>query len=539
MRARALWVVLLCAAAAHAARILAVLPTNTKSHHAMYGRIIEALAKRDHHLTIITHFPMRNPPANVEEISLAGTIPEIVNNLTSQQNSFKPAFVRNLETIMKECVHSCDVVSRTPAVKALINSTRTFDLVIVEVFGTECFLPLGERFQAPVVGLLSSVPLPWVNDQLGNPDGTTYIPSYMVGYGQRMNLWERFTNTFAVILAKFLYKYKSQVPSQVIADRLFGTDTKLDLLAQNYSLVLSNSHFSINEVRPLVPAMVEVGGLHLDNTQKLPAKLKRLLDQSNDGFIYWSFGSMSRIETMPSHKLSQIFSAISGLPQTVLIKMNPANLPGNLTVPENVYTMDWIPQYKTLCHPNIKLFISHGGLLGTQEAVACGVPMLTIPLYADQALNGRAMSDRGVARTLSFDESGADAWREALRDLLNDARYKENALKLRDKFLDRPMPPLETGVYWIEYILRHKGASHLRSPALDLSTTQYLLLDVALLSIAITAMTIYILHKLFRYLCTRCVRWWPKEKVVFEKRFFRRNISLFHCFLWIYKIKTN
>lgn len=100
------------------------------------------------------------------------------------------------------------------------------------------------------------------------------------------------------------------------------------------------------------------------------------------------------------------------------------------------------------------------------------------------------------------------------------------------------MPPLETGVYWIEYVLRHKGAAHMRSPALDLTYSQYLLLDVIAFSTAITSMTIFILHKLFRYLCTRCIRWWPKD-IVLDKGLLRRNISLFHCFLWIYKIKTN
>ncbi|XP_026489750.1 UDP-glucosyltransferase 2-like [Vanessa tameamea] len=538
MSARMLWLVLVCASVAHAARILAVLPTNTKSHYAMYGRLIDALARKNHQLTVITHFTMKNPPTNVEEINLAGTIPEITNNLTKQHTSLKPDAVRNLEQIMKECVHACEVVSQNPAVKALVNSSKTFDLVIVEVFGSECFLPFGTRFKAPVVGLLSSVPLPWVNEQLGNPEGTSYIPAYMLGFGQSMNLWERFVNTIAVIYSKINYKNKSQQPSQIIADRLFGPGPKLETLAQNYSLVLANSHFSINEVRPLVPALIEVGGLHLDNSQVLPKELKRLLDNSHEGVIYWSFGSMSRIETIPSKKLAQIFTAISELSQTVLVRMDRQLLARNLTVPDNVYTMDWIPQYKTLCHPNVKLFISHGGLLGTQEAVACGVPTLMVPLYADQALNGRAMSDRGVARIISLKDSCTDTWRETFYDLLTDIRYKENALKLRDIFLDRPLPPLETGIYWIEYVLRHRGAGHLRSPALDLSYTQYLLLDVLALSIAITSLAIYILHKLFRYLCTRCIRWWPKD-IVLEKRLFRRNISLFHCFLWIYKVKTN
>ncbi|XP_026734656.1 UDP-glucuronosyltransferase 1-7C-like [Trichoplusia ni] len=539
MRARLLCLVFLLAASARAARLLAVLPTNTKSHHAMYGRLLEALAWRDHQLTVITHFPMKNPLPNVQQISLAGTIPEITNNLTKQHNSIKPDFITNLEQIMKECVHACETVSRVPAVKALFNSTEAFDLIIVEVFGSDCFLPLGKKYGAPVVGFLSSVPLPWVNEQLGNPEATAYVPSYMVGYGQRMTLWERFANTMAVIAAKLLYTYKSQIPSQVIADRLFGPGPKLESLAQNYSLVLSNSHFSINEVRPLVPALVEVGGLHLEDSPVLPRDMQKLLDAATEGVIYWSFGSMSRIETIPTDTLSKIFDVLSELPQTVLIKMDRRMLAQNITVPENVYTMDWIPQHATLCHPNVKLFISHGGLLGTQEAVACAVPMLMVPLYADQALNARSMADRGVAEIIKLKETDKDTWRTHLRALLTDPQYKTNAIELRNIFLDRPMKPLDMGVYWIEYVLRHKGAQHLRSPALDLSLPQYLLLDVIALSTAMALLTIFILHKLFRYLCTRCIKWWPKEKLVFEKRLLKRNISFFLCILWKYKVKPN
>lgn len=74
-------------------------------------------------------------------------------------------------------------------------------------------------------------------------------------------------------------------------------------------------------------------------------------------------------------------------------------------------------------HPNVKLFISHGGLLGTQEAVACGVPMLMVPLYADQALNARAMADRGVAQIVTLKNTDKDTWRRKLRVLLTDQRY--------------------------------------------------------------------------------------------------------------------
>lgn len=101
------------------------------------------------------------------------------------------------------------------------------------------------------------------------------------------------------------------------------------------------------------------------------------------------------------------------------------------------------------------------------------------------------------------------------------------------------MEPVDLGVYWIEYVLRHKGATHLRSPALELSNTQYLLIDIVALSIVATVATIFILYMLFRCLCTRCIKWWPKEKLMFEKRLFRKNISLILCLLWRHKLKPN
>lgn len=50
---------------------------------------------------------------------------------------------------------------------------------------------------------------------------------------------------------------------------------------------------------------------------------------------------------------------------------------------------------------------------------------------------------------------------------------------------DQRTTPLETGVYWTEYVLRHKGAAHLASPGRDLTWYQYYMYDVALFFVAI------------------------------------------------------
>lgn len=66
---------------------------------------------------------------------------------------------------------------------------------------------------------------------------------------------------------------------------------------------------------------------------------------------------------------------------------------------------------------------------------------------------------------------------------------------------DQPQKPLERAVYWVEYVLRHKGAYHLRSSALDLAWYQYLLLDVVaflgVITLVSLAITFLVVRKLF------------------------------------------
>ena len=43
---------------------------------------------------------------------------------------------------------------------------------------------------------------------------------------------------------------------------------------------------------------------------------------------------------------------------------------------------------------------------------------------------------------------------------------------------DRPLKPVDSALYWIEYVIRHQGAPHLRYPGADLNWFQRNLLDV-------------------------------------------------------------
>ena len=75
--------------------------------------------------------------------------------------------------------------------------------------------------------------------------------------------------------------------------------------------------------------------------------------------------------------------------------------------------------------------------------------------------------------------------------------------KVSELYKDRPMSAMDTSIYWIEYVIRHKGASHLRSAAVHLPLYQYLLLDVIAFLLAVLFSVIffiyYVLRKLFSF----------------------------------------
>lgn len=57
-------------------------------------------------------------------------------------------------------------------------------------------------------------------------------------------------------------------------------------------------------------------------------------------------------------------------------------------------------------------------------------------------------------------------------------RFKENAIKLSKMFHDQPMKPLDKAIYWVEYVIRHNGAHHLKTAGNQLNWFQFMSIDV-------------------------------------------------------------
>lgn len=68
------------------------------------------------------------------------------------------------------------------------------------------------------------------------------------------------------------------------------------------------------------------------------------------------------------------------------------------------------------------VFLTHGGLMGTTEAVHSGVPMVGIPLFGDQEANIQSYISEGFAVKLQFDRISKESILQALRAVLHNPK---------------------------------------------------------------------------------------------------------------------
>eukprot|EP00102_Acyrthosiphon_pisum_P026108 XP_016663318.1 PREDICTED: UDP-glucuronosyltransferase 1-5-like isoform X3 [Acyrthosiphon pisum] len=142
----------------------------------------------------------------------------------------------------------------------------------------------------------------------------------------------------------------------------------------------------------------------------------------------------------------------------------------------------------------------HGGISGVYEAVDAGVPVLGFPVFFDQPRNLENLVDAGMAILMNLDSVTEDTFMNVILELVSNKKYMQNAKIASDRFKDRPMTPSKTIDYWTRYVIRHKGAPHLKSQALDLKWYQYFLLDVIAVVISVILLVFYIIYKVFKFI---------------------------------------
>ncbi|SDL88764.1 N-glycosyltransferase [Aliiruegeria lutimaris] len=151
--------------------------------------------------------------------------------------------------------------------------------------------------------------------------------------------------------------------------------------------------------------------------------------------VYMTFGTLAADEEHSRHVYAASIEAIAGLPVSVLLTTGK-NAPHDLvqSVPDNVTVRQFVPQAEIFEHA--KLMVCHGGSGTVLGGLASGVPMIVVPLFADQPDNARCLASAGLCIAVSDDD--VPSLRAAITDALENPEMRRRAGQAASDFAALP-----------------------------------------------------------------------------------------------------
>jgi UDP:flavonoid glycosyltransferase YjiC (YdhE family) len=166
--------------------------------------------------------------------------------------------------------------------------------------------------------------------------------------------------------------------------------------------------------------------------------------------VYATLGTVNnRTPGLAAAILDALLDEAINLILTVGPNVDPAELG---EPPPHVRVEQYMPQ--SLLLPYCDLVVCHGGFGTVLTALDAGLPLVIIPIAADQPDNARRCADLGVAEVISSERRTPGAIREAVRTVLGAPRYRRNAERLRAEM--QAAPDLADAVELLEQLTREK-----------------------------------------------------------------------------------
>lgn len=326
------------------------------------------------------------------------------------------------------------------------------------------------------------------------PSPLSYVPFTATELTDRMTFPQRISNVCKYILGMYMMSTITEPNYKPLVMRYFGPEVDYSTFFLDADIWLMRTDFIFEFPRPTMPNIVYIGGFQCKPAKLLPADLEDFVQSSGDhGVIMMTLGTL--VAKLPQDLAEEIAAAFAQLPQKVVWRytgQRPANL-GN-----NTLLVNWLPQNDLLGHPKTRVFVTHGGTNGVQEAIYHGVPIVGLPLFFDQPDNLSRMRAKGGAVIVDIGTLDRHIFSESLRTVLYNSSYRETMQRLSRLHRDQPMKPLDKAVFWIEYVVRHKGARHLQTQSHKMSWFVYNCVDV------IASLLLFVL--LVTFICISTVR---------------------------------
>lgn len=153
--------------------------------------------------------------------------------------------------------------------------------------------------------------------------------------------------------------------------------------------------------------------------------------------VYFTLGTIFNQES--GDLFDRVLAGLRELPATVVVTVGRSLDPERFgPQPDNVHIERYIPQ--SLLLPHCDLVVNHGGSGSVIGALAHGLPIVILPMGADQLPNAQRCEQLGVGVVLDAVRATPRSIRDATSALLIDAHAHEAAERIRDEIASLPGP---------------------------------------------------------------------------------------------------
>eukprot|EP00116_Pleurobrachia_bachei_P003688 sb/3463950/ len=477
----------------------------TGSHLSAPYDVAVELANAGHNITFMCM--VKGGKASSTHPNITWVEPEVGREMGSFRSTCMEDLISRHSSKMIQMTQSCIDVwgSVWENANAVVSSAQFLeiasksDLLVSEMPEPTGISALGAKLNIPVVKFLT--------EALTNPGlaqnnlprllTTQPGPLFMENFHRAPTFLERL-NSFYILFRHhmpYITMFKSH---QQLMENKFGASSDGAV-----KLILGNDQNAMSFPSLRAPNELQIGAINLLDSSP-PALSPELAEFVEPGVILLSFGSYVRTD---GHWpwFQELITILENLDMRVVIKTNDDS-----NLPNNFLPMSWIPQRSLLASGKVRLFISHCGNNGRLETIFYAVPVLCIPLFADQDFNAELIKFRGFGEKIwkeNIDVEAAGKLQQMLGDLSSyQERMKRAVRRVKESFVRERLVSLIG-----ELVERGELDDMVNKVALDQGTIQMYNIDV-MATILVTMVTVVMVLIVTIYKCVSVVCCRAKEK---------------------------